>query len=136
MVRIMPGFYLVTEEKNGHTRVYLVGKNKVCSCNYETCQHVNEVKHYLKAGGEPAPLPVENLIKHTWETGVCVVCGSPTKREQGGIIWKCTSDLSHFWEWYGTIRGVKHWFTNEKATNKIWSYYGMTREEFYKEKAK
>ena len=129
-VRTMPGFYLVIQQ-NGDTELFLVDKNKICSCNWETCGHVPAVRQYLKNGNEPAPPTVENIHKYMWDRGECPICGEDTSPIRTGMMWKCTADSSHYWMWRGELGGAKKFLTSPGVCGKIWSAYGLTREEWH-----
>ena len=101
-----------------------VTKSKRCSCGgsaRDPCVHIEAVAAHLKEGGKRAE-PFESALSPRAETRgeikKCPICDADT--EWAGsyaypLMWRCTEDLAHFWQWYGE-RKVKHFFTDGRET--------------------
>ncbi len=131
-VRPGKGVYLVTEMTRGRLRVFVVGKDKSCTCGgsaNKQCRHIEAVAKYLRLGGQRAservekrndPVPIPSMLK------VCPICGAPV--EYRGSLWRCSEDSSHYWQWRGEQSGVKDFLTRPHPA-KQGAYYEQTVEE-------
>jgi len=126
------GVYLVTEMTQGHLRVFVVGKDKSCTCGgsaNKQCCHVKAVASHLRRGGQRAP------EKHTADPAppsppspmACPICGAGVQKEDGSF-WRCSEDSSHYWQWRGERSGIKDFLTKPHPA-KQGAFYEQTAEE-------
>ena len=136
-VTTAPGVYVVTETGRGGIRLYVVGKDKTCTCGgtaEQRCSHIEAVAAYLRAGGKRAPEAVQkapaspsSLIPST-----CPICGSAVQVEDATgacPLWRCQADSSHYWQWRGERNGVREFLTNRSHPSKLGAFYQQTLEE-------
>lgn len=125
------GVYLVTEMTRGHLRVFVVGKDKACTCGgsaNERCRHVEAVASHLRRGGQRAPEKWSDPTPPSTPSPpvVCPICGAPV--EYSGALWRCSEDGSHYWQWRGERSGVKDFLTQPHPA-KQGAFYEQTPEE-------
>jgi hypothetical protein len=126
-VTTAPGVYVVTETGRGGIRIYVVGKDKTCTCGGKAeqhCPHIEAVAAYRKAGGKQAPEATQkapaspsSLIPST-----CPICNSAVqvKSVTGAYpLWRCQADSSHYWQWRGERSGVREFLTNRLHPSKL-----------------
>ncbi|RLC75130.1 MAG: hypothetical protein DRJ03_30760 [Chloroflexi bacterium] len=125
------GVYLVTEMTRGRLRVFVVGKDKSCTCGgsaNEQCRHIEAVAEHLRLGGqrapekwsEPSPPSTPSIPR------ACPICGATTVRD--GFLWRCLEDSSHYWQWRGEQSGVKDFLTRPHPA-KQGAFYEQSDQE-------
>ena len=135
-VTTAPGVYVVTETGRGGIRLYIVGKDKACTCGgtaEQYCPHIEAVAAYRKAGGEQAPEATEKALASPSSLipSTCPICKSAVQvKDATGAypLWRCQADSSHYWQWRGERSGVREFLT-QPHPNKVGVCYEQTPEE-------
>lgn len=118
--------YLVDFGPGVQPRYHRVNKQKQCSCKLENCSAIEQVREYLREGGQRAPDPLPP----------CPVCGSATVRapEWDGkhtreLGWRCTSGgIGHFLR--AKLEGIqKRLRENPWIIPPVDDYPGVRRDE-------
>ena len=109
-VRILGNQYLVVLD--GHT--HIVGKDRRCHTCNDVCTAVDQVAHYLKAGGQRAPDIVPPRARVPNSLPLCPSCGAAVAVDhvldhpKHGPGWRCTEG------------GYAHLFLHRYAHLKTW----------------
>lgn len=90
--------YLVDFGTGVQPRFHRVNKNKQCSCKDPACAAIEEVREYLRNGGQRAPDPLP----------LCPVCGSTTVRDPD---WD--GKYTHEPGWRCTTGGIRHFLQHK-----------------------
>ena len=101
------GAYLVLPD-----RVY-VFKDKSCTCSKTSCNHVQAVVEYRRDGGKKA---VEDDVYEIYDA--CPICGEKRSLDHNPRCWILFNGAK-----------VAAWYMQDEG--KIWSYYNLTREEWF-----
>ena len=118
--------YLVDFGPGVQPRYHRVNKQKKCSCGMETCSAIEQVREYLREGGQRAPDPMP----------ACPICGGKTirckewdgkyTREMG---WRCEDGgISHFLK-AKLERIYRNWQENPWIIPPADGYPGVRRDE-------
>jgi hypothetical protein len=126
-VTTAPGAYVVTETGRGDIRLYVVGKDKTCTCGgkaEQRCPHIEAVAAYLRAGGKQAPEATQKapVSSSSLIPSTCPICGSAVRVEDATgacPLWRCQADSSHYWQWRGERNGVREFLTNRFHPSKL-----------------
>ena len=131
-VQVGNGVYLVTEmRRRGHLRVFIVGKDKSCTCGgsaNQSCRHIKAVAAHLMRGGHRAPEKWNDPSPPPGHATpmTCPICGATTVRD--GSLWHCLEDKVHYWQWRGERSGVKDFLTKPHPA-KTGAYYDQLPAE-------
>jgi hypothetical protein len=129
--------YVVTETGRGGIRLYIVGKDKTCTCGGTAeryCPHIEAVAAYRKAGGKRAPEATQKALASPSSLipSTCPICDSTVQVEDATgayPLWRCQADSSHYWQWRGERSGVREFLTNRSHPSKLGAFYRQTLEE-------
>ena len=135
-VTTAPGMYVVNETNRKGTRVYIVGKDKTCTCGGKAeqhCPHIEAVAAYRQAGGKQAPEATRKAptLTSSLIPSTCPICSSAVQVEDATgayPLWRCQADSSHYWMWRGERNGVREFLT-QSHSNKMGAFYEQTPEQ-------
>ncbi len=136
-VTTAPGMYVVTETGRGGIRIYVVCKDKTCTCGgtaEQHCSHIEAVAAYRRAGGKQAPEATQKALASPSSLipSTCPICSSAVQVEDATgayPLWRCQADSSHYWQWRGEQNGVRDFLINRSHPSKLGAFYQQTLEE-------